>query len=284
MKIPKPDIKVAEVFDSCLSNMREANKLLFQPCLPEIISSTENYEQHMEDGSHEKVVPSESICGVPKNELEKLYTAKLSKTKQPPRKYYDEIISAAPMGLCPYCHQQIVSTLDHYYPKAHYISLVISPTNLIPSCANCNKNKLDAVIRKKEDAVLNPYYEDLDSLIWLSAEIVKDIASNFLTMTFSVLPPNDCDPVLCARLKNQFAVLHLNDLYSKHAAEEMIAVFNRHSRIYKVAGTIGVKESILESLEENKYRPNSWQSAMYRALNDEWYLTKWLPQKYSENI
>ena len=98
MKIPKPDIKVAEVFDSCLSNMREANKLLFQPCLPEIISSTEDYEQHMEDGSHEKVVPSESICGVPKNELEKLYTAKLSKTKQPPRTYYDEIISAAPMG------------------------------------------------------------------------------------------------------------------------------------------------------------------------------------------
>lgn len=188
------------------------------------------------------------------------------------------------MGLCPYCRQQIVSTLDHYYPKAHYISLVISPTNLIPTCANCNKNKADVVVHKKEDAILNPYYEDLDSLIWLSAEIVKDIASNFLTMTFSVLPPNDCDPVLYARLKNQFAVLHLNDLYSKHAAEEMIAVFNRHSRIYKVAGTIGVKESILESLEENKYRPNSWQSAMYRALNDEWYLTKWLPQKYSENI
>lgn len=284
MKIPKPVIKVTEVFDSCISNMRAANQQLFRPCLPKIVTSTEEYEHYMENGDLEKVAQSESISGVPKHELEKLYTNKLSKAKQPARKYYDKIISAAPMGLCPYCRQQIVSTLDHYYPKAHYISLVISPTNLIPTCANCNKNKADVVVHKKEDAILNPYYEDLDSLIWLSAEIVKDIASNFLTMTFSVLPPNDCDPVLCARLKNQFAVLHLNDLYSKHAAEEMIAVFNRHSRIYKVAGTIGVKESILESLEENKYRPNSWQSAMYRALNDEWYLTKWLPQKYSENI
>ena len=262
MKIPKPDIKVTEVFDSCISNMRAANQQLFRPCLPKIVTSTEEYEHYMENGDLEKVAQSESISGVPKHELEKLYTNKLSKAKQPARKYYDKIISAAPMGLCPYCRQQIVSTLDHYYPKAHYISLVISPTNLIPTCANCNKNKADVVVHKKEDAILNPYYEDLDSLIWLSAEIVKDIASNFLTMTFSVLPPNDCDPVLCARLKNQFAVLHLNDLYSKHAAEEMIAVFNRHSRIYKVAGTIGVKESILESLEENKYRPNSWQSAM----------------------
>ena len=284
MKIPKPDIKVAEVFGSCLSNMREANKLLFQPCLPEIISSTEDYEQHMEDGSHEKVTPSESICGVPKSELEKLYTAKLSKTKQPPREYYDKIISAAPMGLCPYCHQQIVSTLDHYYPKAHYISLVLSPTNLIPSCANCNKNKLDAVIRRKEDAVLNPYYEDSDSFIWLSAALNKDAVSDFLTMVFYVSPSDDCDPILRTRLENQFILFRLNDLYSKHAAEEMIAVVNRHSRIYKVAGRAGVEESIQESIEENEYRPNSWQSAMYRALNDEWYLNVWLPQKCSEAI
>lgn len=284
MKIPKPDIKVTEVFDLCLSNMRTANQLLFRPCLPEIITSTEEYEHHMENGNHENVTSSESISGVPKNELEKLYTAKLSKTKQPARKFYDEIISAAPMGLCPYCRQQIVSTLDHYYPKAHYISLVISPTNLVPSCANCNKNKSDVVIHRKEDAILNPYYEDSDSLIWLSAALVKDPTSDFLTMTFFVLPPDNCDPILRARLEKQFVLLHLNDLYSKHAAEEMIAVFNRHSRIYKVAGTAGVKESILESLEENEYRPNSWQSAMYRALNDEWYLNEWLSQKCREVV
>lgn len=284
MKIPKPDIKVAEVFDSCLSNMRTANQLLFRPCLSEIITSTEEYEHHMENGTYEDVMSSDSINGVPKNELEKLYTAKLSKTKQPARKYYDEIISAAPMGLCPYCHQQIVSTLDHYYPKAHYISLVISPTNLVPSCANCNKYKSDIVIHRKEDAILNPYYEDSDSLIWLSATLVKDLTSDFLTAKYFVLPPDDCDPTLCARLEKQFVLLHLNDLYSKHAAEEMIAVFNRHSRIYKVAGAEGVKESVQESLEENKYRPNSWQSAMYRALNDEWYLNEWLPQKCRECV
>lgn len=284
MKIPKPDIKVTEVFDSCLSNMRTANQLLFRPCLPEIITSTEEYEHHMENGNHENVTSRESISGVPKNELEKLYTAKLSKTKQPARKFYDEIISAAPMGLCPYCRQQIVSTLDHYYPKAHYISLVITPTNLVPSCTNCNKNKSDVVIHRKEDAILNPYYEDSDSLIWLSAALVKNLTSDFLTMTFFVLPPDNCNPILRARLEKQFVLLHLNDLYSKHAAEEMIAVFNRHSRIYKVAGVEGVKESVLESLQENGYRPNSWQSAMYRALNDEWYLNEWLPQKCREGV
>ena len=284
MKIPKPEIKVTEIFDSCLSNMRKTNQQLFRPCLSEIVTSTEEYEHHMENGTHENVALSESVSDIPKKELEKLYTAKLSKAKQPARKYYNQIISAAPMGLCPYCRQQIVSTLDHYYPKAHYISLVISPTNLVPSCANCNKNKSDIVIRRKEDAILNPYYEDSDKIIWLSARLIKDLSSDFLTMTFLVSPSDECDPMLRVRLNKQFALLQLNDLYSKHAAEEMIAVFNRHSRIYKVAGVEGVKESILECLEENEYRPNSWQSAMYRALKDEWYLNEWLPQKCEDCV
>lgn len=118
-----------------------------------------------------------------------------------------------------------------------------------PSCVNCNKNKLDAV--------LNPYYEDSDSVIWLSTALFKDAISDFLTMAFYVSPPDDCDTILQARLKNQFVLFHLNDLYSKHAAEEMIAVVNRHSRIYKVAGRAGVEESIQESVVENEYRPNS---------------------------
>ena len=40
-----------------------------------------------------------------------------------------------------------------------------------------------------------------------------------------------------------------------------------------------MKESISESIEENEYRSNSWQAAMYRALDDEWYLDEWLPKQ-----
>ena len=50
-----------------------------------------------------------------------------------------------------------------------------------------------------------------------------------------------------------------------NAAEELIAVASRHLRIFKAFGASEVRKSILESLEDNTYRPNSWQSAMYRA-------------------
>ena len=279
MKIPKPQMTVNEVFDSCLSNMREANKEKFRPCLPTILAETRSYEKNMEDGEPQNVAQCGEIHGLPMSEVEKLYTAKLSKLKQPARKYYDEILSLSPSGICPYCRQQIVTTLDHYYPKAHYIPLVITPTNLVPSCAGCNKNKSDAVIRQKEDAVINPYYEDSDALVWLRAELQRDSPAEYVPMSFCVCPSGACDPVLLRRLKNQFELLRLNDLYSKHAAENMIAVTKRHLRIFKASGTDGVKESILESIEDNEYRPNSWQSAMYRALDDDWYLGKWLPEK-----
>ena len=69
MKIPKPDIKVTEVFDSCISNMRAANQQLFRPCLPKIVTSTEEYEHYMENGDLEKVAQSESISCVNNHEL-----------------------------------------------------------------------------------------------------------------------------------------------------------------------------------------------------------------------
>lgn len=279
MKIPKPQMTVNEVFASCLSNMHEANKEKFRLCLPTILAETRSYEKNMEEGMLQNVAQCGKIQGLPISEVEKLYTAKLSKLKQPARKYYDEIISLPPSGICPYCRQQIVTTLDHYYPKAHYIPLVITPTNLVPSCAGCNKNKSDAVIRQKEDAVINPYYEDSDAVIWLRAELNRDLSAESVTMSFYVCLSDARDSVLLRRLENQFELLRLNDLYSKHAAEEMLGVAKRHLRIFRASGTDGVKESLLESIEDNEYRPNSWQTAMYRALDDDWYLEKWLPEK-----
>lgn len=279
MKIPKPKITVDEVFGACLSNMHKANREKFLPCLPTILAETQAYEKSMEDGNPHNVAQCNEIQGLPKDEVEKLYTAKLSKLRQPARKYYDEILSLSPRGICPYCRQQIVSTLDHYYPKAHYISLVISPTNLVPSCSNCNKNKSDIIIRQKEDALLSPYYEDSDAFVWLEAALVKDLGLESPAMSFYVHPPADCDPVLRRRIEHQFTLLRLNGLYSKHAAEELIGVSKRHLRIFRACGSNGVKESISESIEENEYRSNSWQAAMYRALDDEWYLDEWLPKQ-----
>ena len=280
MKLTKPSISVKDIFDTCINTMHEDNKIKFSPCLSEMQIATHNYEQKMEQGDFKNVCQCTSIQNVSKKDLETLYTNKLSKKGHLARKYYDQIINSAPGGICPYCHQQIVSTLDHYYPKAHYISLVISPSNLIPSCQACNKNKLDAIIRHNRDAFINPYYEDSDQFIWLHAHLNENRDSEQLTMSFYVSIPDNIDSLLEERLENQFQVLKLDHLYSMHAAQDLIAVVRQHKRIYATLGISEVKISVSEAINDNSFRPNSWQSAMYRALDNDWYYSVWLPHKY----
>ena len=63
MKIPKPDIKVTEVFDSCISNMRAANQQLFRPCLPKIVTSTEtSLDKGTQRKTTENELPSLTQC------------------------------------------------------------------------------------------------------------------------------------------------------------------------------------------------------------------------------
>lgn len=83
------------------------------------------------------------------------------------------------------------------------------------------------------------------------------------------------------KVGHQFIKLKLDKLYGIHAAEELIGVRSRCLRIYKADGPSEVKKSIQESIKDNEYRPNSWQAAMYRALDSEWFYDSWLPTKVS---
>lgn len=279
MKISKPSATIQEVFASCTENMLDANKKKYASCLNEMILATQDYEKKMEQGAPQDVALCAVVGGLPCKEVEKLYKDKMAKTKQPARKYYDQIMDGAPRGMCPYCRQRVVSTLDHYYPQAHYASLVISPSNLVPACADCNKNKLDIIFYKQECALLNPYYEDLDQFIWLKASLCENLQSDCLTMSFYVDPPNECNSIVRKRLEYQFIRLKLDKLYRSHAAEELIGIHSRCLRIYRAGGAAEVKNSIRESIQDNEYRPNSWQAAMYRALDSEWFYHSWLPAK-----
>ena len=279
MILRKPTISIEHIFDACISTMRENNKNKFAPCSYELQLATNDYEQKMQQKDFENVQQCTSIQNLSQQDLSKLYTQYLSRLGHPARKYYDQIISSASGGICPYCHQRVVSTLDHYYPKAHYISLVISPSNLIPACQDCNKNKSDSIINSNSEAFINPYYEDIDQFIWLHAHLNEDSESEELIMSFYVSIPSNIDSLLEQRLKNQFQMLKLNYLYSMHAAQELIGIIKRHKRIYDSSGISDVKKDVLDAINDNSYRPNSWQSAMYRALDTEWYYSVWLPLK-----
>ncbi|TGA97710.1 hypothetical protein E4665_11460 [Sporolactobacillus shoreae] len=71
----------------------------------------------------------------------KVYTQKMVPKSQLGRPYYDLFLSLPPNEKCPYCGQKKVSTLDHFLPKSVYTPLIVTPTNLVPSCKDCNTEK-----------------------------------------------------------------------------------------------------------------------------------------------
>lgn len=100
-------------------------------------------------------------------QLKNVYENKFAKKGQPGRKVYDKLMSKPAQGICPLCGQRVVSTLDHYLPKAHFPVLSVVPINLIPSCSECNKSKTDHVPENAEQQTLHPYYDDVEEEQWL---------------------------------------------------------------------------------------------------------------------
>ncbi len=99
MKIAKPNITMQEVFAACTENMSAANKIKYTLCFDELMLATEDYEEKMEHGTPQEVALCTVVGGLPHVEVEKLYTDKLAKLKQPARKYYDQIIDGSPRGI-----------------------------------------------------------------------------------------------------------------------------------------------------------------------------------------
>jgi len=132
-----------------------------------------NYDQKAEVSELYQLEKNITVCGISQEEMEKLYTNRMVKKEAPGRHIYEGIKESAPHNICPLCSLRTVSTLDHYLPKANFPLLVVMPNNLIPSCGDCNKIKLDTFPSDAECQTLHPYYDDVSDAQWLFAEVIQ---------------------------------------------------------------------------------------------------------------
>ena len=283
-RLKKPTDDIEEVFSACTQRMRAKTKQKYSSCFSEIKDKSIEYESKMRAGKAEEISEQKKIGTVSASEIKKLYTDRLASPKHPARHYYDLYLHNATNGICPYCNYREATTLDHFLPKAHYIPLVITPTNLVPCCKDCNKNKLDDVIHSREDVFFNPYYEDVDDTLWLKGTLIKDITQGNLSMLFSVKDDIEgVDECYIARLKNQFEKLKLGNAYGIQASRELLSVKQRLIIYYKDGGPDAALKEIHYEIKSRNDNPNSWQSAMYRGLIDPWLFYVFLPSQLNNS-
>ncbi|OYQ63944.1 hypothetical protein B9G53_14140 [Pseudanabaena sp. SR411] len=270
-KLAKPIDDVGEVFLACISGFRNHNlKSRLSSVKIDIVSAAVDFELAASSNTLHTLIPQNDINGiVTKQEMLDVYTNGMVSNSLG-RKIYDKLLAGPVHGRCPLCGQGRVKTLDHHLPKSLYPALAVVPANLIPSCSDCNKAKLDAKPISAEYETIHPYFDDIESDLWLHARVIEESPTG---IQFFVKIPENWNNVKSKRVKHHFKTFKLSSLYTSLAADEISGIRYYLTQLFSKTGYQGVKEHLSEeAISREKVYLNSWQTAMYKALTDSyWY-------------
>ncbi|MCE5268403.1 MAG: HNH endonuclease [Planctomycetaceae bacterium] len=271
-KLDMPAEDAGQVFRMCIGGVRNAAlRRRLASVEANIVADANAFRYAASTAMLHTMLPEEDIAGiVSKSEMSDVYTQRMAKKGSSGRPIYDKLLAAPAHGRCPLCGQRTVSTLDHHLPKAHYPTLAVVPINLIPTCADCNRAKTDAIAQTREEQTLHPYFDNIENDSWLEADVIEDVPAS---LRFCVSPPVDWDESKAARVRHHFKVFKLAALYASHAAEELAGMRYRLKKLFDEADAEAVVEHLWEEAESRAaINVNSWQTAMYRALaSSNWY-------------
>ena len=271
VKITKPIDNPKEVFETCISNFRdEVFKSKLKSVGTYIESEANSYDANASLNNLSSIPQQTNVNGIISvDDMKKVYEQKFVKKGQPGRKYYEKLRLSAKNNICPLCNQRTVTTLDHVLPKTLYPSFSVTPFNLIPACADCNKIKDTYKPSTAQEEILHPYYDDISFIQYLYAKFDERIP---ISIDFYITSSNP-QTMLEKRLQKHFELFKLNKLYTANAAEELSNIQYRLKRLFVSSGENGVKEYLQEEFESRyENNKNSWQTAMYKVLSEsDWF-------------
>jgi hypothetical protein len=272
ISLDRPTELPLEVFDLCTSRIRNTQlKGRFRSIRADVDAAAQAFLAAGLDSTFFSIPDQDGIRGIiSADEMTALYDYRMARKGASGRDAYDRLIAAAPMQRCPLCAQRLVTTLDHYLPKAHYSALAVVPFNLVPACSDCNKVKLNARFLTAEEQTLHPYFDVTGNDIWLHAQAVHELPTAF---RFFVEDSPTWSEGFSARVRHHFKTFRLGALYATHAAEELLNIRHGLERLHQRGGADAVASRLLEEAESRSAaRVNSWQSATYRAMAvDLWF-------------
>lgn len=180
-------------------------------------------------------------------------------------KYYDKLMATATTGKCPICGIGQVSNLDHYLAKSLYPIYALTPVNLTPICRDCNYVKHNTPI-SPDCAPLHPFYDDVDSIEWLCADV--SISNNSLVAFYYVNPKlSASNPLLYERLVEHLKLFHLSKAYAVQAATELSENEELWKTQYQNWGHQAFCEHLIDCLaSRERIQHNTWNTALLRAL------------------
>ena len=257
---PIPDIAAEEIFEVCVGSFtdeKKRTKLL--SCKGLVKSDSDSYEKTT-PSSIQKFTPSVLPEEVSSAEMSKVYTDKFANQAGPGRVYYNKIMAQTNQGTCPICGVRIACTLDHYLPKSKVPTLAVTPSNLIPTCRDCNFDKHADMEFDPNKTPVHIYFDELPNVPWLFVNI-----GSLMEVTYYISCPNTWDAGLRNRVEQHLDFYNLHQLYSSHAAQEIADAKMLWQTLLTTGGQSALHSIICSARKSAECNDmNSWKAALYR--------------------
>lgn len=267
-KLTLPTMTVKDTLAACVDGISSLElKQRLAVIEPTLLDAEKTYCALGEKADIYTIPTADRVAGtVSVDEMKALYTQYFVPEKKTGRSFYNTLKSAPKHSICPLCGQRVVSTLDHYLAKAKHPALAITPANLVPACADCNKIKLAAQATQASEQTLHPYFDNVESELWLKATVVETAPP---AVQFFAETPNTWDAVLRQRVQTHFDDFELASLYGTQAAVELTNIAGSLVDLKATCGSDAVREHLLsQAASRRRVHLNSWQTALYAALAD----------------
>lgn len=274
-KLDPPGNDPLDVYDTCVNAIAgEALRLHYSSGRPQIAQAVGAFDTASQTASWATLPrvpngnPGALIGGVlTKQNMMDLYSTYMVGADGPSRKIYDELLVGSG-GICPFCgglgH---VHTLDHYLPKANYPAYSVLPSNLIPSCRDCNTGKGTHFAQQMDEQTLHPYLDDIKYFQqrWVSAIVSP---SDPILVSFVCSPPNAWNETERSRVLRHFECYDLAYRFSVQAGAELARLIDLRSNSLGTLSPEGFRSYLLDCANSDDFDLNGWSRTMYAALGD----------------
>ena len=263
-KLPKPLPKInpEDIFEKCVSGYKDKQKVATLLQCKDIVRRDSKLYDKVVPAELENFRQSSLPSGVDSKEMSEIYTAKFADENGPGRKYYNEIKEQAERNICPICGIRMVKTLDHYLPKSKFPTLSVTPSNLIPSCRDCNMDKRDNASYDSKNMPVHLYFDDLPKEPWLQVTVGDN-----LEILYYISCSDSWDKGIRSRLEKHLDFYDLYDLYSSHANSEVANSIHMWKKVVTHSEPEALKLALIDECESAEVNDiNSWKAALYRGL------------------
>lgn len=188
-----------------------------------------------------KIKKLDDINGLTKKDAVKIYENRFTPSGVRVH-FYDQLKS-----LCPVCDAQLASQLDHVLPKSQFPQYVVTPLNLVPLCASCNKSKGDVI-------GFNAYYQSESDLEGLIFSFNFTDPTNFIFLTINNNPDLEC-------FMKIYDIKNLLTIKAAQKIKTLLKIFDMSNRT-----SIDEFKKLLEKEKDGFSTIPKWQNILFTNL------------------